>query len=78
MLKSNGTRYLVPFFIHGGVVMKRYKNLNELLEKSPEAYKFYSGLSFEIQQMLEESTNSIYSENELINYVDNFIGTNNM
>ena len=58
--------------------MKRYKNLNELLEKSPDAYKFYSGLSFEVQQMLEESMNSIYSENELINYVENFIGTDNM
>ena len=62
----------------GVLFVKRYKNLNELLEKSPDAYKFYSGLSFEVQQMLEESMNSIYSENELINYVENFIGTDNM
>ena len=58
--------------------MKRYKNLNELLEKSPDAYKFYSGHSFEVQQMLEESMSSICSENELINYVDDFIGSDNM
>ena len=66
------------FLFIGGVFVKRYKNFNELLEKSPEAYKFYSGLSFEVQQMLEESANSIYSENELINYVDNFIPAQNM
>ena len=56
--------------------MKRYKNFNELLEKSPEAYKFYGGLSFEVQQMLEDA-DGIYSESELISYVDNFIGTDN-
>ena len=64
------------FLFMGVFFVKRYKNLNELLEKSPEAYKFYNGLSFEVQQMLEDA-DGIYSESELISYVDNFIGTDN-
>ncbi len=55
--------------------MQHYKNLNDLIEKSPTAYKFYSGLPYDVQQMLDESNRGICTENELVNYVENYIGT---
>jgi len=54
--------------------MQHYKNLNELLEKCPDAYKYYSTLSYEVQEMLNDSQPQICSENDLKNYIDNFIG----
>lgn len=55
--------------------MQHYKDLNDLLEKSNSAYKFYSGLPYDVQQMLDESKRGICNENELMNYVNNYIGT---
>ncbi len=54
--------------------MQRYKDLEELLEKCPNAYKYYSSLSYDVQEMLSDANPDIYTENDLVNYVDNFIG----
>ncbi len=54
--------------------MQHYKDLNDLLEKCPNAYKYYSSLSYDVQEMLNESKPHICSENDLINYIDNYIG----
>lgn len=54
--------------------MQHYKDLNDLLEKCPNAYKYYSSLSYDIQEMLNDAMPNICNENDLINYVDNYIG----
>lgn len=58
--------------------MEHFKNLNDLLEKSPDAYKYYSSLPYDVQQMIDESKHGICTVNELRNCVDNYIGTDNM
>lgn len=57
--------------------MQHYKDLNDMLEKSPNAYNYYSGLSYDVQQMLSEAKASICTENELIAYINNYTGTEN-
>ena len=54
--------------------MLHYKNLGDLLEKSPNAYKYYSSLSYDVQEMLNDAQPHICTENDLINYIDNYIG----
>ena len=54
--------------------MLHYKDLNELLEKNQNAYKYYSSLSYDVQEMLNDSQPQIHSENDLRNYIDNFVG----
>lgn len=54
--------------------MRHYKDLNELLEKSPNAYKYYSSLSYDVQEMLNDAMPHICNENELVSYIDNYIG----
>ena len=51
--------------------MKSYKNFSDLLEKSPNAYKYYSSLSYDVQEMLNDASQNICTENDLINYVEN-------
>lgn len=58
----------------GVIKMQHYKDLNDLLEKCPNAYKYYSSLSYDIQEMLNDAMPNICNENDLINYVDNYIG----
>ena len=60
--------------MNGGVFMQHYKNLNELLEKCPNAYKYYSSLSYDVQEMLNDAQPQIFTENDLRNYIDNFVG----
>ncbi len=54
--------------------MQHYKDLNDLLEKSPAAYKFYSCLPYDVQQMLDETKRAICTENQLMSFVNNYIG----
>lgn len=56
--------------------MQHYKNLEELLEKCPNAYKYYSSLSYDIQEMLNDAQPYICTENDLVSYIDNYIGIN--
>lgn len=53
--------------------MHNYKDLCELLEKSPNAYKYYSSLSYDVQEMLNDANYNICTENDLINYIENQI-----
>lgn len=57
--------------------MEHYKDLNDMLERSVGAYKFYSDLPYDVQQMIDESKHGIYTENDLRNYVEN-IGMHNL
>lgn len=57
--------------------MEHYKDLNDMLTKSAQAYKFYSDLPYDVQQMIDESKHGIYTENDLRNYVEN-IGMHNL
>ncbi len=54
--------------------MQNYKDLNDLLEKCPNAYRYYSTLSYDVQEMLNDAMPHICNENDLISYVDNYIG----
>lgn len=54
--------------------MQHYKDLNDLLEKSPNAYKYYSSLSYDVQEMLDDARPHICNENDLILYINNYIG----
>lgn len=54
--------------------MQNYKDLNDLLEKCPNAYSYYSTLSYDVQEMLNDAMPNICNENDLISYVDNYIG----
>lgn len=56
--------------------MKYYKNLEELLEKCPDAYKYYSSLSYDVQEMLNDVQPHICTENDLVSYIDSYIGIN--
>lgn len=51
--------------------MKVYKDFSELLENCPNAYKYYSSLSYDVQEMLNDACPNICTENDLINYVEN-------
>ena len=54
--------------------MLYYKDLNDLLERCPNAYKYYSSLSYEVQEMIDDAKTHICNENDLIHYVDNYVG----
>ena len=54
--------------------MQHYKDLGELLEKSPNAYKYYSSLSYDVQEMLNDAQPDIRTENDLTTYIENYIG----
>jgi len=54
--------------------VRYYKDLNDLLERSSEAYKYYSSLSYEVQEMLDDAKPHICNENDLIYYVNNYAG----
>lgn len=54
--------------------MKRYKNIDELFKKNPGIYKYYTGLPYEVQQMLDESKPDICSESEFKDCIINFMG----
>ena len=51
--------------------MQNYKNLGDLLERCPNAYKYYSSLSYDVQEMLNDVNSNICSENDLMDYVEN-------
>lgn len=53
--------------------MKCFKNLDDLLNSSSEAYNFYNLLSYDVQNMLNDASPSVCSENELIDFVINYI-----
>ena len=53
--------------------MKCFKNLNDLLNKSPQAYKYYNSLSYDVQNMLNDVNPSVHSENDLRNFVINYV-----
>ena len=54
--------------------MQHYKDLNDLLEKCPNAYKYYSSLSYDVQEMLNDAKPNICNENDLILYINNYVG----
>lgn len=54
--------------------MQHYRDLNDLLEKCPIAYKYYSSLPYDVQEMLNDAKPNICNENDLIDYIDNYIG----
>ena len=57
--------------------MEHYKDLNDMLEKSACAYKFYTDLPYDVQQMVDESKFGICTENDLRSCVEN-IGVYNL
>lgn len=58
----------------GVIFMQHYKDLNDLLEKCPNAYKYYSSLSYDVQEMLNDAHPDIRTENDLTTYIENYIG----
>lgn len=53
--------------------MQYYKDLGDLLEKCPNAYKYYSSLSYDVQEMLNDANPNICTENDLIDYIENYM-----
>ena len=51
-----------------------YRDLEDLLQNCPDAYKYYSSLSYDVQEMLNDAQPHICTENDLITYVDNYMG----
>lgn len=54
--------------------MQHYKDLGDLLERCPNAYKYYSSLSYDVQEMLNDAQPNIRTENDLTTYIENYIG----
>lgn len=53
--------------------MKCFKNLDDLLNSSPDAYNFYNLLSYDVQNMLNDENGYVCSENDLMDFVINYI-----
>ena len=53
---------------------QHYKNLSDLLEKCPNAFKYYTSLSYDVQEMLNDANPDICTEDEFVDYIYNNIG----